>query len=36
MSACVCGLDVHKRYIYATVLGPDGDVLVQGRMRDSA
>ena len=22
MSAHVCGLDVHKRYTYATVLGP--------------
>ncbi|MFP3952277.1 MAG: hypothetical protein ACLFVP_09095 [Candidatus Bathyarchaeia archaeon] len=32
MSACFCGLDVHKEYTYATVLGPDGDVVSQGRM----
>jgi hypothetical protein len=25
-------LDVHKRYTYATVLGPDGEILAQRRM----
>ena len=32
MSALVCGLDVHKRYTYATILGPDGSILAQGKM----
>ena len=32
MSAHVCGLDVHKRYTYATILGPDGGVVAQGKM----
>ena len=32
MSAVVSGLDVHKEYTYATVLGPDGEVVARGRM----
>lgn len=32
MSAHVCGLDVHKRYTYATILGPDGEILAQKKM----
>jgi len=32
MSAVVSGLDVHKEYTYATILGPDGERLAQGRM----
>jgi hypothetical protein len=32
MSAIVSGLDVHKEYTYATILGPDGEKLAQGRM----
>ena len=32
MSAVVCGLDVHKETTYATVLDPDGQVLVQRKM----
>jgi len=34
MSVVVCGLDVHKESTYATVLGPGGEVLAQGRMRN--
>ena len=34
MSAIVCGLDVHKESSYATVLGPDGQVLVQRKLRN--
>jgi transposase len=32
MSALVCGLDVHKEFTYATILGPDGEVVTQRRM----
>ena len=32
MSAHVCGLDVHKRYTYATILGPDREILAQKKM----
>ena len=32
MSAYVCGLDVDKRYTYAMILGPDGEILVQKKM----
>ena len=32
MSAHVCGLDVHKKYTYATILGPDGEILAQKKM----
>ena len=32
MSAYVCGLDVHKKYTYATILGPNGEVLAQKKM----
>ena len=32
MSAYVSGLDVHKEYTYATVLGSDGEKLAQRRM----
>ena len=32
MSAYFCGLDVHKESTYATVLSPDGDLVVQRRM----
>lgn len=32
MSAYVCGLDVHKRYTYATIMGPDGEILAQGKI----
>jgi hypothetical protein len=32
MSAHVCGLDVHKRCTYATILGPDGEILAQKKM----
>jgi hypothetical protein len=28
----VCGLDMHKKYTYATILGPDGDILAQKKM----
>jgi hypothetical protein len=31
MSAFVCGLDVHKESTYATILGPDGEVVAQRR-----
>jgi len=34
MSAYVCGLDVHKRYTYATILGPDGEVQAQKKMNN--
>ena len=34
MSAYVCGLDVHKRYTYATILDPDGEILVQKKMNN--
>jgi len=32
MSALVCGLDVHKESTYATILGPDGEIVTQSRM----
>jgi len=32
MSSIVSGLDVHKEYTYATILGPDGEKLAQRRM----
>ena len=32
MSAFFCGLDVHKEYTYATVLGPDGGIVAQRKM----
>jgi len=32
MSACVCGLDVHKESTYATILDCDGKIVNQGRM----
>jgi hypothetical protein len=32
MIAVVCGQNIHKESTYATVMGPDGDILVQGRM----
>jgi hypothetical protein len=32
MSAIFCGLDVHKETTYATILGLDGNILVQKRM----
>ena len=32
MSAIVSGLDVHKEYTYATILGPGGEKLAQRRM----
>ena len=32
MSAVVSGLDVHKDYTYATILGPDGEKLAQRKM----
>ena len=32
MSAFVCGLDVHKESTYATILGPDGEVVAHRRM----
>ena len=32
MSAIVSGLDVHKEYTYATILGQGGEKLAQGRM----
>ena len=33
VSAVVCGLDVHMESTYATILDPDGEVLVQRRMK---
>ena len=33
MSAVICGLDVQKESTYTTVLDPDGEVLVQRRMK---
>jgi transposase len=32
MSACVCGLDVHKDSTYATILDRDGTIVSQGRL----
>ena len=32
MNAHVCGLDMHEKYIYATILGPDGEILAQKKM----
>ena len=32
MNVVVSGLDVHKEYTYATILGPDGEKLAQRRM----
>jgi len=32
MSALVCGLDVHKESTYATILGPDGEIVAKKRM----
>ena len=34
MSAFFCGLDVHKKYTYATVLGPDGELIAQQKMNN--
>ena len=34
MSAYICGLDVHKKYTYATILGPDGETLAQKKMNN--
>ena len=35
MSAFFCGLDIHKESTYATIIGPDGEVVTQRRMRNS-
>jgi transposase len=32
MSACVCGLDVHKESTYATILTPEGKIVNQMKM----
>jgi transposase len=32
MSACVCGLDVHKESTYATILSPEGKIVNQMKM----
>ena len=32
MSAFFCGLDFHKEYTYATLLGPDGGIVAQRKM----
>nr|MBC8225389.1 transposase [Candidatus Bathyarchaeota archaeon] len=32
MNVVVSGLDVHKDYTYATILGPDGEKLAQRKM----
>jgi len=32
MSTVFCGLDIHKETTYATILGPDKNILVQKRM----
>jgi transposase len=32
MSACVCGLDVHKESTYATIMDCDGNIVSQERM----
>lgn len=32
MSALVCELDIHKESTYATILGPDGEIVNQRRM----
>jgi len=32
MSAVVCGLDVHKETTYATVIDPNGHVLIRRKM----
>ena len=32
MSVVVSGLDVHKEYTYATIMGPDGEKMAQRRM----
>ena len=32
MSALVYGLDIHKESTYATILGPDGEIVTQRRM----
>jgi len=34
MSAVFCGLNVHKESTYATVLGQDGEVITQKRMKN--
>ena len=34
MNAFYCGLDVHKKTTYATILGQDGEVITQKRMRN--
>ena len=34
MSAYFCGLDVHKRYTFATILGPEGETLAQKKMNN--
>ena len=34
LSAYFCGLDVHKRYTYATILGPDGETQAQKKMNN--
>ncbi len=32
MSALVCGMSIHKESTYATILGPDGEIVNQRRM----
>jgi len=34
MSAVLCGLDVHKETTYDTILGQDGEVITQRRMKN--
>jgi transposase len=34
MSAYYCGLDVHKEYTYAMVLGPGGEIIAQQKMNN--
>ena len=34
ISAFVCGLDVHKETTYATILGPEGEIVAQRRMHN--
>jgi hypothetical protein len=34
MSACVCGLDVHKESTYATILTPEGKIVNQMKMNN--
>ncbi|MFB0558305.1 MAG: hypothetical protein ACETVY_04225 [Candidatus Bathyarchaeia archaeon] len=32
MSAIVCGLDVRRESTYATILGPEGEIIAQRKM----